>query len=163
MTLGGAPNVEEEEVRSFAFAVGKAVQNYGTLEYLINEVIAKLVKDPLVASTFTQLGVAKRIDILQSLVARRESHLQSQGWRSGELFHNLKAAFRQRNKIAHNPYVVSEDRQSGKVTVGIHVIRYHEKGTTEEWVTPSRLEQLTLESNELLTPLNRLLGLCYVA
>lgn len=156
------PNVPPDEVQAFAFSVGKAVQNYGTIEYLINELIAHLIADSLLTTTLIQLGVSKRIDFLASLVDRRRDLLARQGWTAGDLFELTKSAFQERNKIAHNPYVIKESKADGQaqITLGIHVVRYHKAGTKEEWLEKGQLDALTLASRDLIVRFNQLLGFC---
>jgi hypothetical protein len=155
----GAPNVPEEEVRDFAFSIGKAIHHYGAIEFLINELVALLVKDNLLAGNLVQLGIVKRLELLESLIARKEQQLRDHGWQAGDLFNLSKAAFRERNKIAHNPFVVRVDRETSEVELGILVVRYHEEGVKEEWINRSRMDQLTAASNDLLSRFNCLLGL----
>jgi hypothetical protein len=154
------PHVPPEEVQAFAFSVGKAIQNYGTIEYLVNELVAILVSDTLLATTIVKLGISKRLDLLSTLVERRMDMLAKQGWVADDLFEQTKVAFQERNKIAHNPYVIQESKKDKQVTVGIHVVRYHKVGTKEEWIDKAQLEGFTLASRELVVRFNQLLGCC---
>lgn len=154
------PQVPPEEVQAFAFSVGKAIQNYGTIEYLVNELVAFLVGDALLATTIVQLRISKRLDFLSALVERRKESLAKQGWTADDLFERTKAAFQERNKIAHNPYVIQESKHDKQIIVGIHVVRYHKVGTKEEWVDQAQLEGLVLASRDLLVRFNQLLGCC---
>jgi hypothetical protein len=48
--------------------VGKAIQNYGTIEYLANDIIANLINDPIVHSHLISQSISKRLDIMFSLL-----------------------------------------------------------------------------------------------
>jgi hypothetical protein len=154
------PHVSPEEVQTFAFSVGKAIQNYGTIEYLVNHLVAFLVADALLVTTIVQLGISKRLDLLSTLVERRKDLLAKQGWTADDLFERTKAAFRERNKIAHNPYVVQESKHDKQITVGIQVVRYHKVGTKDEWIDQAQLDTLVSGSRELLVRFNQLLECC---
>jgi hypothetical protein len=156
------PTVADDEVQGFAFCVGKTIQNYGTIEYLVNELIAVLTADSLVASHLIKQGISKRIDVLESLVNRRKDDLAKLGFVTGTLFASARSAFQDRNKIAHNPFVIREKNVEGKskVTAGIHVVRYREAGQKEEWIERARLEELTVASRDIVGQFNVLLGCC---
>src|SRR5262249_40103434 len=145
----GPPNVPDEEVQGFACAIGKAIHHYGVIEHLVNDLLSLLVKDNLLAGSLLQLGISKRLELLEALIARKEHSLRDCGWSASDLFELSKAAFRERNKIAHNPFYVRVDRETGEVAMGILVVRHHEEGVNEEWINRSRLDQLTAESKNL--------------
>lgn len=158
------PFIDGDEVQGFAFSVGKTIQNYGTIEYLVNELIALLSTDPLLASHLIRQSISKRINVLDALAKRQREVLAKRGYVVNDaLFTSARSAFRERNKIAHNPFVVREQRaESGKstVTTGIHVIRYHEAGPQEEWIDRSRLESLMLASRTIVEQFSLLLACC---
>lgn len=156
------PNIADDEVQNFAFCVGKAIQNYGSIEYLVNESLAVLTADNLLASHLIKQGISKRIEILESLVNRRKNDLALHGFAAGTLFSSARLAFQDRNKIAHNPFVIREKKHGGKtiITAGIHVVRYHEEGQKEEWIEREGLEKLTAASRDILERFNMLLGCC---
>ena len=152
----------DEAVQAFVFCVGKAIQNYGTIKYLVNELLVLLTADALIASHLIKQGISKRLEILESLVSRRQDDLSKQGIIISDLFTSARAAFQGRNKIAHNPFVVRAKNVEGKteVTVGIHVVRYHEAGHKEEWINREKLEGLTTKSSEIAERFNKLLKFC---
>jgi len=154
------PKIADEEAQAFAFTVGKTVQNYGTIEYLINELIALIIKDPLISRHMVKQPVSKRIEILEALVKRDALAIESDGLVLTDLFSAAKSAFINRNKVAHNPFVIREQKVEGEshLTSGIHVIRYLENGTSEEWIDLPKLEAFTLASRDLLIRFNQLLG-----
>jgi len=159
----GPPNVPDEEVQGFACAIGKAIHHYGVIEHLVNDLLSLLVKDSLLAGNLLQLGIAKRLELLESLIARKEQSLRDNGWRASDLFTLSKTAFRERNKIAHNPFYIRVDRETGEVAMGILVVRHHEEGLNEEWINRSRLDQLTAESKDLFNRFGQLHHLCQTA
>ena len=154
------PKIADNEAQTFAFTVGKTIQNYGTIEYLINELIALIIKDPLISSHMVKLSVSKRIEVLEALAKRDALALESDGIVLTDLFSAAKSAFVNRNKVAHNPFVIREQKVEGQshLTSGIHVIRYLENGNTEEWIDLPKLEAFTLASRDLLIRFNQLLG-----
>lgn len=154
------PSIADREAQAFAFTVGKTVQNYGTIEYLINDLIALIVKDRLIVSHVVTQPVSKRIEFLEALIKRDATTIEREGLVLTGLFSAAKAAFKNRNKIAHNPFVIREQKIRGEsqITSGIHVIRYLEKENSEEWIDLAKLEAFTLESQKLLMRFNQLIG-----
>jgi hypothetical protein len=154
------PKNADKDAQAFAFAVGRTVQNYGTIEYLINELIAFIINDRLISSHMVKQPVSKRIEILEALVKRDALAIERDGLVLASLFSAAKSAFINRNKVAHNPFVIREQKIEGKshLTSGIHVIRYSENGNSEEWIDLPKLEAFTLASRELLIRFNQLLG-----
>lgn len=155
-----APKISDDVAQTFAFAVGKTIQNYGSIEYLINDLIALIVKDSLISSHMVKMPVSKRIDILESLVKRDALSLEKDGFAITDLFGATKTAFINRNKVTHNPFVIGIQTIDGgaRQLSGIHVIRYLENGNTEEWIDLRKIESFTLASRDLLIRFNRLLG-----
>lgn len=153
------PSIADSEVQGFAFCVGKTIQNYGTVEYLVNELIAVFTADSLVASHLIKQGISKRLDAVEALVNRRKDELAKHGFVDGTLFASARSAFQDRNKIAHNPFVIREKNVDGisSFTAGIHVLRYHEAGQKEEWIERARLEELTVVSRDIVERFNFLL------
>ena len=139
----------DDEAKTFSLKVGNLIHNYGAIEYLINDLLALLIKDPLISSHMVKLPVSKRIEILGSLVKRDALELERNRIVIADLFSAAKTAFRNRNKIAHNPFVV-QTKPNGSRTSGIHVIRYLEDGSTEEWLDLPKLEEFRLASHSLL-------------
>lgn len=156
------PNIPDTEVQSFPFCVGKVLQNFGSIEYVVNELIAVLVADSLIASHLVKQSISKRLDVLEPLVSRRSEALNKGGFALAGLFPSARSAFRDRNKVAHNPFVirVTQTNEGPKQTAGIHVIRYHEEGQNEEWIEKEHLEAMTVTSRSLAERFNTLLGLC---
>ena len=156
------PDIPDAEVQSFAFCVGKTIQNFGTIEYLVNELIAILTADSVIASHLVKQIISKRLDVLEPLANRRRAELDKNGFRLNGLFSSARTAFRDRNKIAHNPFVIrlAHTKDGAKQTAGIHVIRYHEEGHNEEWIEKAQLEAITATSRDLVERFNTLLGLC---
>ena len=156
------PHTHPDEVQAFALSVGKAIQHYGAIEYLVNQLIAQLIADSLLTTTFTQLGISKRLTLLASLVERHRQPLSNQGWETGDLFKLAQAAFVERNKIAHNPWVIMESPTGDQVhsIVGIHVVKYNKAGTKEEWVQETQLKTYILTSRDLLLRFGQLLNCC---
>lgn len=156
------PNIPDAGVQSFPFCVGKVLQNFGTVEYLVNELIAVLVADSAIASHLVKQSISKRLDVLESLTSRRSADLNKSGFALDGLFASARLAFRDRNKVAHNPFVIRVTRtnEGPKQTAGIHVIRYHEEGQKEEWIEKAHLEAMTVASRDLAERFNTLLGLC---
>jgi hypothetical protein len=101
--------------------------------------------------------------LLESLVARKEQSLRDLGWEPGDLFVLAKAAFRERNKIAHNPFYVRVDRETGEVEMGVLVLRHHDDPDDEEWINRPKLDQLTAESKGVFNRFGQLHRLCQTA
>lgn len=153
------PNLPDGEAEKFALAVGKALQNCGTIEYLVNEILAKIVRDSIIVSQLTKMGIAKRLDILESLVKREWDDVQALDTFSADVYAKAKAVFQNRNKIAHNPLVMKVHHTEGdRMEIGIHVMRYAESGVVEEWLYRERIEEFTKESQPLMLAFNSLLG-----
>jgi hypothetical protein len=154
------PNISADEPEKFAFEVGKILQNAGTTEYLINQILEKIIHDRLILSHIVHLPVSKRLEVLDGLVSRDRAAIESTGISLSELFASAKTTFQNRNQIAHNPLIVKEVK-SGEVTSlvkGIHVIRYAEKGNSEDWIDYTKLEAFTLKSHILSLQFNKLLN-----
>jgi hypothetical protein len=157
------PNVPEEEVEGFACAMGRAIHHYGIIEHSINELLSVLIDDKSSIRSLLQLGVAKRLELLESLIAKKEALLRTRGWQIGDLISVTKAAFRERNKIAHNPFYVRVDRETGEADMGILVVRYHQDPDDEEWVNRSKLDKLVAESRVIFNRFGQLRELCQAA
>jgi hypothetical protein len=154
------PNIPDDEPAKFAFAVGRVLQNFGTIEYLVNQILEKTIQDPLILSHIIRMPIAKRLEVLSGLVSRDQTVIEGAGISPSKLITSAKSAFKNRNQVAHNPLVVMKAKSDGEscLTIGIHVIRYAEKGSSEEWIDHAKLETFIIESHTLLPQFNWLLG-----
>ncbi|CAH1386122.1 hypothetical protein [Candidatus Nitrotoga sp. M5] len=153
----------DNEASNFVIALGKAMHHYAAMEFVLNALISELVGDTVFTASFIALNAAKRIDLLTKLVERIEPALNRQGWKSVNLFVQLKAAFQNRNKIAHNPYLATQKvaPDGSHIHTGfIRVVRYNDVGSKEELIDLASLGRMTVESSELLQRCKELLSHC---
>jgi len=159
----GMPNVPDAEVEGFACAMGRAIHHYGVIEHSINELLSLLIGDKSSVRNLLQLRVAMRLESLELLIAKKENLIRDRGWEVGDLISLTKAAFRERNEIAHNPFYVRVDRETGEMDMGILVVRHHEDPDDEEWINRSKLDKLIAESRDIFNRFGRLRELCQAA
>jgi len=154
------PIVSEDALKLFACTVGQTIQNFGNIEYLINETIEQLVQDRLQCSQVIKLPLVKRMHRLKVLAAKDSADLMINEIDLAKLIESAKACFKNRNKIAHNPVVIKRtvSNEVTTVSIRIHVCRYAEAGKAEEWLDIPELETFKVQSGDLLQPFNKLLA-----
>jgi len=154
------PTVSEDALNLFAYTVGQTIQNFGTIEYLINETIEQLVKDRLQCSQVIKLPLVKRMHRLKILAAKDSASLLANEIDLAKLIESAKACFKNRNKVAHNPVVIKKtvSNEVTSISIRIHVCRYAEARKTEEWLDIPELEAFKIQSRDLLQPFNKLLA-----
>lgn len=153
----------DSEASNFVIALGKAMHHYAAMEYLLNALISELVGDSILAASFIGQSASKRIDLLAKLVERMEPDLKRQGWKPDNLFAQTKVAFQNRNKIAHNPYLATQKVAPDGSHIqasGIHVVRYSDAGSKEEWIDLAGIGRMIVESFALLQRCADLLTHC---
>lgn len=152
------PQISNNELNDFVFAVGKCIQNYGVIEFLINELIEVIIQDSLIQHHIIKQPVSKRIEILEDLVKRDSASIKGQGITLADLFCDAKSSFQNRNKVAHNPFAI-EEKKIGKASPtvwGINVIRYSKGNKTEEWVDTLKLNAFISDSHKLIEQFHQL-------
>jgi hypothetical protein len=154
------PNIEKDLPEKFAFVIGKALQNFGSIEYLINEILSKLILDPLVHAHIIRMPISKRLEILDSYFKRDTQKLTSINFAFEGFTNKIGALFAFRNKIAHNPMVVKVNNNATPPSIqsiGVHVIRYTTDGTKEEWISHEQIENIVSESEKAMHKVNTLI------
>lgn len=155
----------DEEASNFVVALGKAMHHYAAVELLLNTLISDLVGDSVFTASFITQSAFKRINLVAKLVERMEPDLKQRAWESGSLFTQTQAAFHNRNKIAHNPYMATQKIAPDGSHIqasGILVVRYSDAGSKQEWVNLASLKQMIGESSALLQRYAELLTHCQV-
>ena len=144
------PEISINELNEFVVAIGKCVQNYGVIECLINELIKVIIQDSLIQHHIIIQPISKRIEILKGLVERDSASIKEQGIILTDLFCDAKSSFKNRNKVAHNPFAIEENKigKTSPTVWGINVIRNSD--ITEEWVDSSKLNGFISESHKLI-------------
>ena len=162
-TISMSNTLLDSESSNFVVALGKAMHHYAAMEFLLNALISELVGDSLFSASFIAQSASKRVDLLAKLVERMESDLEHKGWKSENLFARAKVALQKRNKVAHNPFLATlkAGPQGSQVhTSGIHVVRYCDAGSKEEWIDLAELGKMIGESSALLQRFAELLTYC---
>lgn len=159
------PPLPAAEAQAFVINLGKVMHHYAAIERLVNALIEHLVGDAMFTAVFVRQGISKRLELLDSLVARHQQELTKLGCETVDLFAQAKMAFQYRNKVAHNPYMVTQIKgQDGAHFVGgIHVVRHHDSGRKEDLIDLAQLERLVRESSVLLQRFAAILNQCQAA
>jgi hypothetical protein len=154
------PNIPKDAPAEYASSVGKMLQNCGTIEYLLNEILGLLLADPLLMGHFSKQRVAVRSEVLFDLLKRKEAVATGIGFSLATLQEQTKAVFSNRNKVAHNPLVIrASNSDPTEFEIGIHVLRHTQKGQKEEWVFAAQLQHHIAESQNILLHFNTLLSI----
>ena len=153
------PQISNDELNSFTLGVGRAIQNYGVIESLINKLIEVIIKDSLIQHHIIKQAASKRIEILEGFVKRDGGSIDGNGIKLTTLFNDTRDALKNRNKLAHNPFVIEEKRAgvASSNVWGINVIRYSQGKNSEEWIDVSELNIIISESCDLIARFNQLL------
>ena len=158
----------EKEHQVFAHKVGHAIQNFGAIEFLANHMLELLVLNQVLYRTIVEQSISRRLSVLEKLLLRVQPKISLNANELTALFSRIRAVFKERNKIAHNPFVAEElptapGSTAPSLRFGILVIRYHDYGTEDEWIdlpaletcirnSPSVQEELAVLSFTLETP-----------
>lgn len=130
----------------FATLVGTFIHHCGALEFLTNNAIRALARDPLLSADAVQAPLARRIALLRRLLEER-SELSPSDVKS--LCDKLNRLRQRRNMVAHNP--ICDTKPDGKGLRSILVVRHKPKGSPGlEEVTLEALRDLVNESGELM-------------
>lgn len=154
MEDGLSQYLPERDPGRFASAVGRAMQSYGLIEYIVNDIIVVLVKDPTLQQGLLKKRISDRLKdlfkLLDTTPIQKHPHIEL-----GQLKEKALSAFMNRNKIAHNPLFIKVEAciengltKSRQVTLGIRVIRYAENNVSE-LIDLKMLEILTIEATEV--------------
>ena len=151
--------IANEEHQKFVVDVGHAIQNFGAIELLINHMLSSIVTDRVLCRTVIELPVTKRIAVLEQLLSGLNPPPTTSPEEINEMFAEARSLFRERNKIAHNPFVALETPLiSGPVfQTGILVIRFHEEGRKEEWIDLASLKTTIRRAHALHERLHQVL------
>jgi hypothetical protein len=135
--------IAEDEFQRFVRDIGQAIQNFGAIEFLINHFFGSLVKDRVLRRNLFEQPISKRLNVLEKLLLVNISQGDVPTDEIKRIFADARLVFRDRNKIAHNPFVVMQTPliSGPKFQAGIRVTRHHDHGTEDEWIDLTTLQE----------------------
>lgn len=126
--------------------IGKAMQNCGFIEFIVNELIRQHSTDDLLVDLALRANMPARIDLMAKLLTRADLALADD--KMAQLRKYAKSVVERRNIVAHNPLTTKNEDKSD-----LHVV-YREK---DEWLkfSGSDIKQLVKDAKDVLGTLHR--------
>ncbi len=93
-----APQVPQNITESFALQVGKVMQNYGTIEYIVNEILTAHINDDILRFHLLKEGISKRLDLVDGFLKRDIDKISKIGIKYEGLIKSIKDSFNNRKR-----------------------------------------------------------------
>jgi hypothetical protein len=143
----------------FSTKVGKCIQNFGNIEYLINLMLEKIGSNELIIAELKSMTASRKMTFVKKYFMKHQIVVNGDSKKAKTDIERTVKVFEERNKIAHNPFVISVyDKTKKPKDMGILVIRYRDEGKQEEWIRETDLDKIMIESLECMGLINELLG-----
>jgi len=130
----------------FTTLIGRFIHHCGALEFFTNNSIRAFAKDPLLSNNLIKSPLYKRIALLRQLLKDRSNIKEDD---IDSLCDELDEIRKQRNIVAHNPFVSTKPNGTG--TEEILVLRYKPEGVdSPEKLTKKDIIELVEKTKQLM-------------
>ncbi|WP_269526833.1 hypothetical protein [Coraliomargarita parva] len=137
---------------NFHALIGGFIHQCGAIELLINAAIKNYCPEEILVTEVVKLPLFKRLNILKRALKERT---EIEHPKIDLLFKDLDELRLERNKVAHNPILLSSlgETEGGE----IHVVRFKSDCSNDERINKERMHELACASGAALRRLSELI------